>query len=207
MRHRAAATPGPAAPAPAPVPAEQQVPDHGGGSGGGSGRGGRCAPGGGSASGQRRAGDGSGTAPGPGPRRSRLPPLPQPARPEGGRRCPCRGSMEVAETLQLGELAAAFAALPVFPLFDTAYFIVSVLYLKYEPGECGPAPSAPPVRAGAARGWKRRRGSVWGARGRAGALLPRVLGHKPVIFVSCPPCPSAGPRSGSALRCGAWWGI
>ncbi|RLV90665.1 hypothetical protein DV515_00014316, partial [Chloebia gouldiae] len=36
--------------------------------------------------------------------------------------------------LPLGELAAAFAALPVFPLFDTAYFIVSVLYLKYEPG-------------------------------------------------------------------------
>ncbi|XP_067168923.1 trimeric intracellular cation channel type A isoform X2 [Apteryx mantelli] len=42
--------------------------------------------------------------------------------------------MELAGALQLGELAAAFAALPVFPLFDLAYFIVSVLYLKYEPG-------------------------------------------------------------------------
>ncbi|KAI6072248.1 Trimeric intracellular cation channel type A isoform X1 [Aix galericulata] len=42
--------------------------------------------------------------------------------------------MDLAGALQLGELAAAFAALPVFPLFDAAYFIVSVLYLKYEPG-------------------------------------------------------------------------
>ncbi|NXQ65209.1 TM38A protein, partial [Quiscalus mexicanus] len=42
--------------------------------------------------------------------------------------------MDLAEALPLGELAAAFAALPVFPLFDTAYFIISVLYLKYEPG-------------------------------------------------------------------------
>ncbi|KAJ7428785.1 hypothetical protein WISP_00746 [Willisornis vidua] len=42
--------------------------------------------------------------------------------------------MELPESLPLGELAAAFATLPVFPLFDTAYFIVSVLYLKYEPG-------------------------------------------------------------------------
>lgn len=48
--------------------------------------------------------------------------------------------MDLAEALPLGELAAAFAALPVFPLFDTAYFIISVLYLKYEPGECGPWP-------------------------------------------------------------------
>uniref|UniRef100_H0YQD2 Trimeric intracellular cation channel type A n=3 Tax=Taeniopygia guttata TaxID=59729 RepID=H0YQD2_TAEGU len=43
-------------------------------------------------------------------------------------------AMDLAEALPLGELAAAFAALPVFPLFDTAYFIISVLYLKYEPG-------------------------------------------------------------------------
>lgn len=48
--------------------------------------------------------------------------------------------MDLADALPLGELAAAFAALPVFPLFDTAYFIISVLYLKYEPGECGPWP-------------------------------------------------------------------
>lgn len=58
--------------------------------------------------------------------------------------------MDLAEALPLGELAAAFASLPVFPLFDTAYFIISVLYLKYEPGECGPgaggAPVLPPAR-------------------------------------------------------------
>lgn len=62
--------------------------------------------------------------------------------------------MELAGALQLGELAAAFAALPVFPLFDTAYFIVSVLYLKYEPGECGPALLA--ARPGPVRAWVRR---------------------------------------------------
>lgn len=45
--------------------------------------------------------------------------------------------MELPGALQLGELAAAFASVPVFPLFDAAYFIVSVLYLKYEPGQCG----------------------------------------------------------------------
>lgn len=48
--------------------------------------------------------------------------------------------MDLADALPLGELAAAFASLPMFPLFDTAYFIISVLYLKYEPGECGPWP-------------------------------------------------------------------
>ncbi|KYO41869.1 trimeric intracellular cation channel type A [Alligator mississippiensis] len=42
--------------------------------------------------------------------------------------------MELSGLLQPGELAAAFASLPVFPLFDLGYFIVSVLYLKYEPG-------------------------------------------------------------------------
>ena len=50
-----------------------------------------------------------------------------------------RTAMELPGALQLGELAAAFASVPVFPLFDAAYFIVSVLYLKYEPGQCGPA--------------------------------------------------------------------
>ncbi|CAM4683131.1 unnamed protein product [Lepidochelys olivacea] len=42
--------------------------------------------------------------------------------------------MELAGALQLGELAAAFARVPVFPLFDLGYFIVSILCLAYEPG-------------------------------------------------------------------------
>lgn len=58
--------------------------------------------------------------------------------------------MELPGALQLGELAAAFASVPVFPLFDAAYFIVSVLYLKYEPGQCGPALRGAGGSAGAA---------------------------------------------------------
>uniref|UniRef100_A0A8C8S861 Trimeric intracellular cation channel type A n=1 Tax=Pelusios castaneus TaxID=367368 RepID=A0A8C8S861_9SAUR len=42
--------------------------------------------------------------------------------------------MELAGGLPLGELAAAFARVPVFPLFELGYFLVSILYLKYEPG-------------------------------------------------------------------------
>nr|XP_056701193.1 trimeric intracellular cation channel type A [Euleptes europaea] len=42
--------------------------------------------------------------------------------------------MEVVGGLEVGELTAAFAHLPVFPVFDLAYFVVSILYLKYEKG-------------------------------------------------------------------------
>ncbi|EFB19084.1 hypothetical protein PANDA_000501, partial [Ailuropoda melanoleuca] len=34
----------------------------------------------------------------------------------------------------LGELALSFSRVPLFPVFDLSYFIVSILYLKYEPG-------------------------------------------------------------------------
>lgn len=141
----------------------------------------------------------TGPGPGPGPppagpasRRPRPPP-PQP-RAGGAARA---GAMEAAEALQLGELAAAFAALPVFPLFDTAYFIVSVLYLKYEPGECGPAPA---VRRGGPGGGSAAEGPCGGSgagdagpsRSRAGAeqqrRCPAFRGTNPLFSG-----PSAGP--------------
>lgn len=47
--------------------------------------------------------------------------------------------MELLSALSLGELALRlFRRCPRFPVFDLSYFIVSILYLKYEPGE--PAP-------------------------------------------------------------------
>lgn len=48
------------------------------------------------------------------------------------------GAMELLSALSLGELALSFSRVPLFPVFDLSYFIVSILYLKYEPGE--PAP-------------------------------------------------------------------
>lgn len=84
--------------------------------------------------------------------------------------------MDLAEALPLGELAAAFAALPVFPLFDTAYFIISVLYLKYEPGECGPWPGE-------------------GARGSCGTAVPAQSPHCPA------PAGSAARPSLSSAAC------
>ena len=46
--------------------------------------------------------------------------------------------MELLSALSLGELALSFSRVPLFPVFDLSYFIVSILYLKYEPGEPGP---------------------------------------------------------------------
>lgn len=48
------------------------------------------------------------------------------------------GAMELLSALSLGELALSFSRVPLFPVFDLSYFIVSILYLKYEPGEPGP---------------------------------------------------------------------
>ncbi|XP_033615267.1 trimeric intracellular cation channel type A [Fukomys damarensis] len=48
--------------------------------------------------------------------------------------------MELLSALSLGELALSFSRVPLFPVFDLSYFIVSLLYLKYEPGS--PAASA-----------------------------------------------------------------
>lgn len=45
--------------------------------------------------------------------------------------------MELLSALSLGELALSFSRVPLFPVFDLSYFIVSILYLKYEPGEPG----------------------------------------------------------------------
>lgn len=49
------------------------------------------------------------------------------------------GAMELLSALSLGELALSFSRVPLFPVFDLSYFIVSILYLKYEPGEPEPA--------------------------------------------------------------------
>lgn len=46
-------------------------------------------------------------------------------------------AMELLSALSLGELALSFSRVPLFPVFDLSYFIVSILYLKYEPGETG----------------------------------------------------------------------
>lgn len=46
-------------------------------------------------------------------------------------------AMELLSALSLGELALSFSRVPLFPVFDLSYFIVSILYLKYEPGEPG----------------------------------------------------------------------
>lgn len=43
--------------------------------------------------------------------------------------------MEVLDALNLGELAQYFSKMAMFPVFDLAYYIVSILYLKYEPGK------------------------------------------------------------------------
>jgi len=42
--------------------------------------------------------------------------------------------MEVLAALNLGDLTATFSKMGMFPVFDVAYYIVSILYLKYEPG-------------------------------------------------------------------------
>lgn len=64
----------------------------------------------------------------------------------GRRDAPGRGlgwdparAMELLTALSLGELALSFSRVPLFPVFDLSYFIVSILYLKYEPGELGRA--------------------------------------------------------------------
>ncbi len=43
--------------------------------------------------------------------------------------------MEVLDVLNLGEIAQYFSKMAMFPVFDVAYYIVSILYLKYEPGK------------------------------------------------------------------------
>lgn len=45
------------------------------------------------------------------------------------------GRHGLLSALSLGELALSFSRVPLFPVFDLSYFIVSILYLKYEPGE------------------------------------------------------------------------
>lgn len=47
--------------------------------------------------------------------------------------------MEVLSVLNLGEFAQIFSKMGMFPVFDLAYYIVSILYLKYEPGERTPS--------------------------------------------------------------------
>uniref|UniRef100_A0A3Q4G8X9 Trimeric intracellular cation channel type A n=1 Tax=Neolamprologus brichardi TaxID=32507 RepID=A0A3Q4G8X9_NEOBR len=41
--------------------------------------------------------------------------------------------MDVLTVLNLGDIAQAFSKMGMFPVFDLAYYIVSILYLKYEP--------------------------------------------------------------------------
>lgn len=53
-------------------------------------------------------------------------------------------AMDLLSALSLGELALSFSRVPLFPVFDLSYFIVSIIYLKYEPGEYGlPARRSP----------------------------------------------------------------
>lgn len=42
--------------------------------------------------------------------------------------------MDLLSALNLGDFAIYFSKMPMFPIFDLGYFIVSILYLKYEPG-------------------------------------------------------------------------
>ncbi|XP_059923716.1 trimeric intracellular cation channel type A [Gadus macrocephalus] len=42
--------------------------------------------------------------------------------------------MDVLGSLNLGDIAQTFSKMGMFPVFDLAYYIVSILYLKYEPG-------------------------------------------------------------------------
>lgn len=44
--------------------------------------------------------------------------------------------MDVLGVLNLADFAQIFSKMGMFPVFDLAYYIVSILYLKYEPGEC-----------------------------------------------------------------------
>lgn len=63
-----------------------------------------------------------------------------PGRRAAGRTGPGAGevpanAMDLISALSLGELALSFSRVPLFPVFDLSYFIVSIIYLKYEPGE------------------------------------------------------------------------
>nr|XP_060640803.1 trimeric intracellular cation channel type A [Anolis sagrei ordinatus] len=51
--------------------------------------------------------------------------------------------MDLLGPLDVGDLAAAFARLPLFPLFDLGYFVVSLLYLRYEKGALELSRSSP----------------------------------------------------------------
>ncbi|XP_028856454.1 trimeric intracellular cation channel type A [Denticeps clupeoides] len=51
--------------------------------------------------------------------------------------------MDVLGILNLGEIAQYFAKMAMFPVFDLAYYIVSILYLKYEPGSVEVARRSP----------------------------------------------------------------
>lgn len=65
-------------------------------------------------------------------------------------------AMELLTALSLGELALSFSRVPLFPVFDLSYFIVSILYLKYEPGELGRGGGGVLEEAGIARRGARR---------------------------------------------------
>lgn len=43
--------------------------------------------------------------------------------------------MDVLAVLNLSDIAQYFSKMAMFPVFDLAYYIVSILYLKYEPGQ------------------------------------------------------------------------
>lgn len=72
--------------------------------------------------------------------------------------------MDLIGALDVGDLAAAFAHLPVFPVFDLGYFVVSLLYLKYEKGKPGGEadPPSPFPTAGQAPLFPTARKSVFG---------------------------------------------
>ncbi|XP_029489645.1 trimeric intracellular cation channel type A-like [Oncorhynchus nerka] len=51
--------------------------------------------------------------------------------------------MDVLGVLNLGDVAQTFSKIGMFPVFDLAYYIVSILYLKYEPGSVEVARKSP----------------------------------------------------------------
>ncbi|XP_062816090.1 trimeric intracellular cation channel type A isoform X2 [Anolis carolinensis] len=51
--------------------------------------------------------------------------------------------MDLLGSLDVADLASAFSRLPLFPLFDLGYFVVSLLYLRYEKGAVELSRSSP----------------------------------------------------------------
>ncbi|KFO24692.1 Trimeric intracellular cation channel type A [Fukomys damarensis] len=94
--------------------------------------------------------------------------------------------MELLSALSLGELALSFSRVPLFPVFDLSYFIVSLLYLKYEP--------ARPWVLNRSPGQERREGvlRLAGRRGNVSSRSPAGVRQRKVT--GSPPDTQSGKR-------------